>query len=86
MWIKFVVIIVDRCVQMKPYGMVIAKHLGELWQDSQDRNMLQCNIVSTLKSFVEAMGTDGQPWHDELLAIVAYCTDLAHVCDEPAWI
>lgn len=65
---------------MKPYGMVIAKHLGELWQDSQDRNMLQCNIVSTLKSFVEAMGTDGQPWHDELLSIVAYCTDLAHVC------
>jgi hypothetical protein len=66
-------------MQMKQYGGTIAAHLPRLWDEAQGHNMLQCTIVGTLKSFVDAMGTAIQPMQDGLAGIVNYCTDMASV-------
>lgn len=66
---------------MKRYGGTIATHLPGLWDEAQGHNMLQCTIVSTLKNFVDAMGTDIQPMQEGLANIVNYCTDMASVCN-----
>ncbi|XP_029197189.2 importin-11-like [Acropora millepora] len=78
MHILNVLSMVIQCIgnKVRPFASSLSLYLPELWQESENHNMLQCTVVSTVTHLVKGLGVLSQNMYSFLLPLIHISTDI----------
>ncbi|RDD46374.1 Importin-11 [Trichoplax sp. H2] len=62
--------------QITPFSSELMQYLPQLWQDSEEHNMLRCSILCTLTVLIQALKSSSVQLYPFLLPVIQFSTDV----------